>query len=35
MTHRLPLEDFEEAMALLKAGKTGKIVLYPNGGPPQ
>jgi threonine 3-dehydrogenase len=35
ITHRLPLEDFEEAMALLKAGKTGKIVLYPNGGPPQ
>lgn len=34
ITHRLPLEDFEEAMALLKAGKTGKIVLYPNGGPP-
>ncbi len=36
VTHRLPLEDFEEAMALLKAGKTGKIVLYPNGqGGPQ
>jgi len=31
VTHRLPLESFEEAMALLKAGKTGKIVLYPNG----
>ncbi len=34
ITHRFPLEDFEEAMALLKSGKSGKIVLYPNGGRP-
>jgi threonine 3-dehydrogenase len=32
ITHRLALEDFEAAMALLKSGQSGKIVLYPNGG---
>ena len=33
ITHRLPLEDFEDAFALLGAGRACKIVLHPNGLP--
>jgi threonine 3-dehydrogenase len=32
ITHRYPLEDFEEAMAQMKSGSSGKVVLLPNGG---
>jgi threonine 3-dehydrogenase len=28
ITHRLPLERFEEAFALLKTGSAGKVILY-------
>ena len=31
ITHRYPLEDFQEAMAKMKSGKSGKVVLLPNG----
>lgn len=31
ITHRLPLADFEEAFELLRVGRSGKIILYPNG----
>lgn len=33
ITHRLPLEDVEEAMRLLEHGECGKIVLFPGGVP--
>jgi threonine 3-dehydrogenase len=29
ITHRFPLADFEEALALAKSGKAGKVLLYP------
>ncbi|MCL4533989.1 MAG: L-threonine 3-dehydrogenase [Bacteroidetes bacterium] len=29
ITHRFPLADFEEALALAKGGKAGKVLLYP------
>ncbi len=29
ITHRLPLEQFEEAFQLMISGKSGKVVLYP------
>jgi threonine 3-dehydrogenase len=32
ITHRFPLEDFPEAMARMKSGRSGKVVLLPNGG---
>lgn len=32
ITHRYPLEDFQEAMAQMKSGRSGKVVLLPNGG---
>src|ERR1700682_824714 len=32
ITHRFPLDDFQEAMALMKSGRSGKVVLLPNGG---
>jgi threonine 3-dehydrogenase len=32
ITHRFPLDDFQEAMALTKSGRSGKVVLLPNGG---
>jgi threonine 3-dehydrogenase len=32
ITHRYPLEDFQEAMAQMKSGSSGKVVLLPNGG---
>jgi len=32
ITHRYPLDDFQEAMAQMKSGKSGKVVLLPNGG---
>jgi threonine 3-dehydrogenase len=31
ITHRLPLDDVEEAMRLLEQGDVGKIVMFPNG----
>lgn len=31
ITHRFPLRDFAEAMALITSGRTGKVVLMPNG----
>jgi len=32
ITHRYPLGDFQEAMAQMKSGRSGKVVLLPNGG---
>jgi threonine 3-dehydrogenase len=32
ITHRFPLDDFGEAMAQMKSGRSGKVVLLPNGG---
>jgi threonine 3-dehydrogenase len=32
ITHRYPLEDFDEAMAQMKSGRSGKVVLLPDGG---
>ena len=32
ITHRFPLDDFQEAMAQMKSGRSGKVVLFPNGG---
>ena len=32
ITHRFPLDDFQEAMAQMKSGRAGKVVLLPNGG---
>ena len=32
ITHRFPLDDFQEAMAQMKSGRSGKVVLLPNGG---
>jgi threonine 3-dehydrogenase len=32
ITHRFPLDDFQEAMAQVKSGRAGKVVLLPNGG---
>src|SRR5579864_1143319 len=31
ITHRYPLDDFSEAMAQMKSGRSGKVVLLPNG----
>ncbi len=31
ITHRFPLSDFSEAMAQMKSGRSGKVVLLPNG----
>jgi threonine 3-dehydrogenase len=31
ITHRYPLDDFQEAMAQMKSGRSGKVVLLPNG----
>jgi threonine 3-dehydrogenase len=33
ITHRISLEDVEEAMQLLQRGESGKIVIYPGGAP--
>jgi len=33
ITHRMGLDDIEEAMQLLQSGECGKIVLFPNGVP--
>src|SRR5713101_2813708 len=30
ITHRFPLDDFQEAMAQMKSGRSGKVVLLPN-----
>ncbi|KAB3533091.1 L-threonine 3-dehydrogenase [Alkaliphilus serpentinus] len=30
ITHRLPMEDFEEGFKLMASGNCGKVVLYPN-----
>jgi threonine 3-dehydrogenase len=30
ITHRFPLDDFQEAMAKMKSGQSGKVVLLPN-----
>lgn len=30
ITHKLPLEDFEKGMELMKSGNCGKVVLFPN-----
>ncbi|RKD22490.1 L-threonine 3-dehydrogenase [Caminicella sporogenes DSM 14501] len=30
VTHKLPLEDFEKGMELMKTGNCGKVVLFPN-----
>lgn len=35
ITHRLPLEAFEEAMELMRQGNCGKVILYPHGVPQQ
>jgi threonine 3-dehydrogenase len=32
ITHRFPLDDFQEAMAQMKSGRSGKVVLLPSGG---
>jgi threonine 3-dehydrogenase len=32
ITHRYPLDDFQEAMAQMKGGSSGKVVLLPNAG---
>src|SRR5437764_948986 len=32
ITHRLPLDAFQEAMAQMKSGRSGKVVLLPEGG---
>jgi threonine 3-dehydrogenase len=32
ITHRYPLDDFNEAMAQMKSGRSGKVVLLPKGG---
>ncbi|HVH65418.1 MAG TPA: L-threonine 3-dehydrogenase [Candidatus Acidoferrum sp.] len=32
ITHRYPLDDFQEAMAQMKSGRSGKVVLLPDGG---
>jgi threonine 3-dehydrogenase len=32
ITHRFPLDDFQEAMAKMKSGRSGKVVLLPNSG---
>jgi threonine 3-dehydrogenase len=32
ITHRFPLDDFSEAMAQMKSGRSGKVVLLPNNG---
>lgn len=31
ITHRFPLQDFDEAMAKMKSGRSGKVVLLPDG----
>jgi len=31
ITHRFPLDDFQEAMAQMKSGRSGKVVLLPTG----
>jgi threonine 3-dehydrogenase len=31
ITHRFGLSDFQEAMAKMKSGRSGKVVLLPNG----
>lgn len=31
ITHRFPLEDFQEAMAQMKSGRSGKVVMLPAG----
>ena len=31
ITHRYPLDDFQEAMAQMKSGRSGTVVLLPNG----
>ncbi len=31
ITHRFPLQDFQEAMAQMKSGRSGKVVLLPEG----
>jgi Zn-dependent alcohol dehydrogenase len=33
ITHRMALDDVEEAMQLLERGESGKIVMYPGGVP--
>jgi threonine 3-dehydrogenase len=33
ITHRMPLTEFEHAFELLHSGRSGKIVIYPNGEP--
>jgi threonine 3-dehydrogenase len=32
ITHRFPLADFQEAMSQMKSGRSGKVVLLPDGG---
>jgi len=34
ITHRFALEEFAKAFALMKSGRCGKIVMYPNRKPP-
>ncbi len=34
ITHRFRLEEFSKAFALMKSGRCGKIILYPNRKPP-
>jgi threonine 3-dehydrogenase len=31
ITHELPLDDFATAFELVRSGRSGKVVLYPNG----
>lgn len=33
VTHRLPLEEYEQAFELIREGNCGKIILFPNGEP--
>jgi len=30
ITHRFDLEEFSKAFALMKSGRSGKIIMYPN-----
>ncbi|HZD12786.1 MAG TPA: hypothetical protein VE177_04625, partial [Candidatus Binatus sp.] len=31
ITHRFDMEEFSKAFALMKSGRSGKVIMYPNG----
>jgi threonine 3-dehydrogenase len=35
ITHRLPLEEYESAMALMAEGNCGRVIMYPGGNSPE